>query len=425
MMRLRPVFLFLALTVFFVAAPALRAQDTDALQKQIDEHNAQIQALEQEISGYQQQLDATTKDRQTLQGAIKQLDLSRQKLSASITVTQNKIDTDDLEIRQLALQITDKSSRISANSAAIAEGLREVQEIDGGSLLEQILDSQKLSDLWDHVSTLSTFQGAVRAKTEELKALKSDLEDTKHRTEGKRAELIVLRAQLADQRRALDANRADKNKLLAETKNKESEYQKLIAQKQTLKAQFEAELSSIESKLKQTVDPASLPRYGSGVLSWPLDKVRITQYFGNTPFATANPQVYGGKGHNGIDLGAPPGTLVKAALSGTVLGTGDTDLTCPNASYGRWILIRHNNGLTTLYAHLSVITAAAGQSVATGQIIGYSGSTGYATGPHLHFTVYASDVVTISTFPSTSCKGRVYTMPISPADGYLNPLSYL
>jgi murein DD-endopeptidase MepM/ murein hydrolase activator NlpD len=160
-------------------------------------------------------------------------------------------------------------------------------------------------------------------------------------------------------------------------------------------------------------------------LQWPLDSVRITQYFGNTPFATANPQIYSGHGHSGVDLAASPGTPVKAARSGVVLGTGNTDLTCPGASFGKWVFIKHDNGLSTLYAHLATILVSQGDMVQTGQLVGYSDTTGYATGPHLHFGVYASGGSEIASFPSSSCKGKTYTMPVGDLSAYLNPLSYL
>jgi murein DD-endopeptidase MepM/ murein hydrolase activator NlpD len=173
------------------------------------------------------------------------------------------------------------------------------------------------------------------------------------------------------------------------------------------------------------VTPGSIPASRAGVLQWPLDSVRITQYFGNTSFATQNPQVYGNKGHNAIDLAASTGSRVKAALDGVVLGTGNTDATCPNASYGKWVFIKHPNGLSTLYAHLSVISVSSGEQVSTGDVIGLSGNTGYSTGPHLHFGVYAASGSKISSFPSASCRGKTYTMPVADVTAYLNPLSYL
>jgi murein DD-endopeptidase MepM/ murein hydrolase activator NlpD len=113
-----------------------------------------------------------------------------------------------------------------------------------------------------------------------------------------------------------------------------------------------------------------------------------------------------------------------AAMSGKIIGISNTDLVPGCYSYGQWIMIKHPNGLSTLYAHLSVESVAVGDTVATGQIIGYSGNTGYTTGPHLHFGVYASDGVQIKKFDtSINCKGA--TIPVADFKAYLNPLSYL
>ena len=91
-------------------------------------------------------------------------------------------------------------------------------------------------------------------------------------------------------------------------------------------------------------------------------------------------------------------------------------------------MIKHNNGLNTMYAHLSQIGVSEGQQVSTGDVIGYSGETGYATGPHLHFGVYVSSVTKIirlgeATNGTAPCSRAV--MPVPPLAGYLNPLSYL
>ena len=90
--------------------------------------------------------------------------------------------------------------------------------------------------------------------------------------------------------------------------------------------------------------------------------------------------------HYGLDIGAPTGTVIRAAMSGRV------ELTGYNDTYGNYIVISHHSGYRTLYGHLSVISVRAGVYVGTGERIGLVGSTGQATGPHLHFTVYKSGV---------------------------------
>jgi murein DD-endopeptidase MepM/ murein hydrolase activator NlpD len=85
--------------------------------------------------------------------------------------------------------------------------------------------------------------------------------------------------------------------------------------------------------------------------------------------------------HAGIDLGAPTGTPIYAAAAGVVIQAGVQN------GYGNAVIISHGNGLSTLYGHQSKIAVSAGQSVARGDLIGYVGSTGNSTGPHLHFEV--------------------------------------
>jgi murein DD-endopeptidase MepM/ murein hydrolase activator NlpD len=242
--------------------------------------------------------------------------------------------------------------------------------------------------------------------------------------ESQKRTLEDLNKTLSAQKGLVEATSKEKSSLLVETKNKETEYQKLLASRKAKKEQLEDEMLDVESKLRVAVDASKLPKTGKGVLQYPVKDVTITQYFGNTPFASKNPQVYNGGGHNGIDFSARIGTPIYSAEAGTVLGTGNTDTSCNGVSYGKWVLIQHNNGLTTLYAHLSTIQTYAGAKVGAREKIGLSGNTGYSTGPHLHFTVYASDSVKISNYVSKVC-GTTITMPLAPRAGYLNPLSYL
>jgi murein DD-endopeptidase MepM/ murein hydrolase activator NlpD len=122
---------------------------------------------------------------------------------------------------------------------------------------------------------------------------------------------------------------------------------------------------------------------------------------------------------------------VYAVASGTVEGTGDTDQTCYKASFGKWVFIRHNNGLASAYGHLSLIKASEGQTVSKGQLIGYSGNTGRSTGPHLHLTIYASrgtdgeEGARVTSKPSVSCPGKNFRQPMAPISAYLDPLLYL
>src|SRR3989344_5498027 len=98
----------------------------------------------------------------------------------------------------------------------------------------------------------------------------------------------ILASQLADQRFIVSENKIAKNRLLKETKNKESNYKSLLNDRLAKKEALEAEIQEFENRIRVEIDPSSLPETGTGVLRWPLDKVSITQYFGNTSFASKN-----------------------------------------------------------------------------------------------------------------------------------------
>jgi murein DD-endopeptidase MepM/ murein hydrolase activator NlpD len=407
------------------AAEEARARAAAAAQEQIAATNAEIQRLKNEIAELQKNLTSTTAQKQTLQNAIKALDLQIQKLQKSVSLTTTQISQKDKEIGKISGTISDTEKDISDARKGVAESLRKLEQMDEEHFVTSLLGGGTLSSFFDEAVAFESLRGELQNRILHLNGLKGDLQDTKKTEEQKRQELAALKNNLNQQRQGAAAAKADQTTLLAQTKNKETEYQALIAKKQAEEAKFEQDLANFEAQLGLRVIAGSIPLAQAGVLRWPLDTVRITQFFGNTSFATQNPQIYGGKGHNAVDMAAPTGTPVKAAKGGVVLGTGNTDTTCPNASYGKWIFIKHENGLSTLYAHLSNISVSGGQSVEAGEVVGYSGNTGYSTGPHLHFSVYASTGSKIDSFPSTSCRGKTYTMPVGDSTAYLNPLSYL
>lgn len=419
------------LSLLIFLSPLAHAQisdtqtDTSSIQSQIDSSNAQIENLKQQIAQLQAQLDATSKQKQTLQSAVAGLNLNIKKISASIALTNDQIAQKDKQISTLSGSISTTTNQIGSAEQGIAASLRGLAEQDNESIIVGLLAGGTLSSLFDETVTLGAVRDGLESMASRLSSLKTNLETSKNTAEERRAELASLQQNLAQQKQGLAIAEQSQSELLAETKNKESNYQALIAQKQAEESKFEQDLLNFQSKLNLTVTPGSLPPSGSHPLAWPLNSIRITQYFGNTPFATQNPQIYNGHGHSGVDFAASPGTPVMAARQGVVLGTGNTDLTCPNASYGKWIFIKHDDGLSTIYAHLSVIDVSQGQQVSTGQVIGYSDTTGYATGPHLHFGVFASSGSEIASFSSQGCKGRTYTMPVGDLSAYLNPLSYL
>ncbi|MEK7182144.1 MAG: peptidoglycan DD-metalloendopeptidase family protein [Patescibacteria group bacterium] len=418
------------LLLFFLYAPFAihfaNASSISELKSEIDDRSTKIQELEKEISGYQKMIETIGKEKDTLQNAIQILEISGKKLLVDMKITEKKISLTDSNIGKLSVEISDKKQQIIQNNKALSESIRRMYEFDSTSLIEIVVGYEKMSDFWNIIENLEKFQSSIQDNLNELRVLKEEYTNKKLSEEQKRRELANLKSQLADQKKIVDYNKAEQFNLLKETKNKESNYRNMVAEKLRLKEQFEKELLNLESELRITIDPNSIPRARAGVLNWPLDNIFVTQYFGDTEFSKTT-TAYNGNGHNGIDFRASVGTKIKASLGGVIVGTGNTDESRGCYSYGKWILIKHENGLSTLYAHLSLIKVNAGETVNTGDIIGYSGNTGYSTGPHLHLTVYATQGVKIVRLGDikkiTNCSN--VKMPVAPLNAYLNPLDYL
>ncbi|KND52002.1 MAG: putative zinc metalloprotease [Parcubacteria bacterium C7867-001] len=432
-------------TVLLPAHPAY-ADTVSELQAQIAEHNKQIQAIQADIAAYQKQLDTLGSQKQTLQSTIKTIDVSRSQTAAQISATKKKINASNIKLRELALEIDAKQQEINVDQETLARSIREIAHTEENTMVEELFGAESLGDAWVAVDRQTALNGALREHAALLASAKIQLSTQHTSVSSTKTDLTSLNSNLTTQKQALDANRQAKDALLTQTKSKESEYQSLIAKKKAQAKVFEDQLSQLQSQLT-SVNSSSIPKTGSGILAWPFasslmqscasrnsifgNAFCVTQYFGNTAFAAAG--AYKGAGHNGIDVGIPVGTPIQASLSGTIMGTGNTDLVSGCYSFGKWVAIKHANGLATVYAHLSSIKVSTGQTVSTGDVIGFSGMTGYATGPHLHYGVYAVgtpeapgiQIMTLSSFKGTRTACANATMPVAPTNAYLNPISYL
>jgi murein DD-endopeptidase MepM/ murein hydrolase activator NlpD len=408
----------LLVSLLLLLTPLAHADTQSDVQSQIDANTAQVSQLKDEIAKLQSQLDATSKQKQTLQTAVSSLDLNIKKITIQVSLTNTQITQKDREIARLSGGIATTTSTIGITQQEIADSIRNLNQLDDESIAARLLAGGSLSDFFDEAVALGTLRDNLSNRVEDLSDLKDTLTSSKNTAQNARAQLAALQAQLAQQKQSLAIARQSQNDLLTQTKNQESSYQALIAQKRAEQASFEDELIRLAKSLG-TADTSSAAAPSKGTFRWPLDSVAITQYFGNTSFAQSG--AYNGNGHNGVDFRASIGTPVKAVLGGTVQEINQGAV--KNCQYGKWVLVKHDNGLTSLYAHLSSIAVAKGERVSTGEVVGYSGDTGYATGPHLHLTVYVSSAVTFKTYTCNS--GKTAFIPIAPLNAYLNPLSYL
>lgn len=391
------------------------AQTESELRSQINNTNNQIAQLDEEIRVLSGQIAKTGEEKKTLANAIKDLNLRKDKLIKERQQTEKKISATTFVINTLNSEINTKDSLLNNSKESLSSLLKNLNQQDGNTFIQKLLVESSLSDFSEEYNNVITLNNKIKENIQKLSIQKNDLTISKTKKEVEQKTLTTLKNNLLIKEKEIAVNKKEKDTLLVETNNKESNYKKLLLEQQKRKDAFEKSLEDYESQLQFILNPKSIPKEGSGVLSWPLKSITITSPYGSR----------WGKFHYGLDLRAAIGTPVKSMAGGVVLGTGDTDIACKGASFGKWVFIKYNNGLSSTFGHLSSISAHVGDKVSTGEIVGYSGNTGSSTGPHLHIAVYASEGVNVATVPSKSCGGKIFTQPIAALTAYLNPSLYL
>ena len=420
-MKLTAFALTLALFLAMLANPVFAQIDSD-LKAKIDEKNKEIERLEKEIKEYQGSLGEVEAKSQTLKSEIFRVEKEIKNLNSQISLTENKIQKKELEIGSLGTEISQKEVLLLEQKETLARNLRELNEMESQNLIELLLVYENLSEFFDIIESNQKLNFSIKESVEVLKETKDTLEEEKTKAQEAKKELKFLKVELTDKKTITNSQKGEKSVLLSATKNEEARFQKLLADREREREEILNEIQRIEDELRGNIDFSVLPEARPGVLLWPIAGAVLTQDFGTTPYSKI---LYNGQPHNGIDIKASVGARVFGSEDGFVREIGNTDLfgqgtKKPCLSYGKWVLIEHTNGLSTLYAHLSLIRVQKGDIIKRGDLIAYSGSTGYATGPHLHFTVYDSKTVQFgpSKLPKSTCE-------FLPFGGYLNPLAYL
>ncbi|MBI2010745.1 MAG: peptidoglycan DD-metalloendopeptidase family protein [Candidatus Colwellbacteria bacterium] len=364
---------------------ALDGEAIDELKDVIDSKTQELLEINKKIAETQLKITEVQGKGDTIENAIAQLDYEITQLNYGIRSSEISIDKLVLELESLGYELGDVKQDMAKKSAIVGGLLREMQQKDREGLLELFLRNQSLADGMFEYQGIKVIQDDLSNEVSGLGQIRDRLDQTINLTDQKKTGLenenVTLRS-----RKSIAADQQDeKDRLLAMNKAEEGAYQTALQQLRAQQQSIMEEINSIEAKLKAGFDTSKAPVRTAGRLSWPLGEGvgRITQNYGETAYAY---QFYKGKPHNGTDIGAPIGTPVYAAADGTVARADNNG----RYQYGRYIMIDHGGGLSTLYAHLSGQVVSSGQSVKRGDLIGYVGSTGFSTGPHLHFGAYAT-----------------------------------
>ncbi|MEK7146799.1 MAG: peptidoglycan DD-metalloendopeptidase family protein [Patescibacteria group bacterium] len=399
-------FYFLFATFYLLFVSVSFAATPQELKEEINRKNSELQELTNRRLAIEKTLDDLGDKSQNLKQELKKIDYRVNQLNLSIKSGEITLEKLGLEIKALDFDIEDVKKGIAVKKEAIAETLREIQKKDGEGILEIVFRHRSLVASVAEAQSLIDFNSGLSLEVSGLKNLQGELavnlEDMNRKKYQKELEAVNLKS-----RRVIAVNqKEERRELLDQTKNQEKLFQQQLSELEKRQAEISAEITGIEEELRKNLDPSLLPAPRPGVLASPLEGGRVTQKFGTVS------RLYGGKPHNGLDLGSYLSAPITAAEKGKVIMVADQDKFCYRGAYGKMVLVEHENNLTTLYAHLSKYVVKEGDIINKGDLIGYLGKTGYATGPHLHFGVYASQTITIR--QSKACGRMPFGAPLDP-----------
>ena len=389
-------------------------EDIGKLNEEITQKKSKIEELTKDIEVYKQAIAAKRTETLTLKNHIGILEDDIHAVELEIEKLQQEIDATTLEIENLKLDIRVQEEKISEHKDTLEELLRILYRNDQKSVLDIILENNSFSEYYNYSHSLISLNGELTDTVQQIKDLKTTLEEKKAELEVKIADLGNFQIDFSTKKDTLLAQKNEKNNVLEQTQSDESKFQELVEDVKSEQDSVSSEIAAMseivrkrleEQKEKEaqnsqnsnTSDKDStdlIAKAGTGVIDWPIESRRVTATFHDPTYVYRRYFE-----HPAIDIGTPQGTSLKAADGGVVAIAKKLDWV--KNSSGKiiypaynFVLIVHENGLSTVYGHLSGVNVVEGEIVQKGQTIGRSGGLpGTAgagrltTGPHLHFEV--------------------------------------
>jgi murein DD-endopeptidase MepM/ murein hydrolase activator NlpD len=393
-MRLSRPLVAVAVLVAATAAPqgaGAATKPATAQKTTIDARLRQLRQLVGEASAQEaallNQLDDARQKRQDLDVAVRRLDGQIADATTRLQIAEAELERLDGGFRDLDRRIADTNLEIADAKTTLAQTVSQMyQQADNAEAAfytSVILKARSPHDVFAAGRYLAHTATDKRVDLTRITALRDLTQQLRDQLDSQRTDARAQRDVVASQRIKLDGLRAEQATARAGAVREEANEQALLATARSRKAEFERELVALQAQsnslakllrgrqINQALQPS-----GHGVLKVPVG-APVTSGFG----PRVHPIFGDVRMHTGIDFGAGFGTPIHAAGPGVVVIGG------PYGGYGNAVVIDHGNGLATLYAHQSALSVRPGQSVKVGQVVGFVGATGFATGPHLHFEV--------------------------------------
>lgn len=384
--------LVLALAAGALPVPASAASSSE-IQKEIDALEEKNAAIQKEIDAIQSQYDANYSDMEAMVEQKSAIDQEMTLLSDKIETTNQQISAYSQLIADTQEELDKAKEELRTLSEQHRERVRVMEEKGNLTYWEVIFEANSFTDLLDRLNMVEEINASDRRRIEQMRIAADIVSATQMNLESEKAALESTRVQLAADEEALEEKRAESDELLHELEKKAEEYELLLAQSEVLQDDLMQEIAAKEKELKEAKYDEYLAKLALQGENPPSNATWVTPVSGWTltsPFGMRLHPVLGYyRMHNGIDMACAQGTPIYATRAGVV-----TVASYQAGGAGNYVSINHLDGFASIYMHMTHYVVSAGQTVSQGQLIGYVGSTGISTGPHLHFGIsYAGTYV--------------------------------
>jgi len=362
-------------------ALAVTQADIDAAEARRDALTEQRKAAQAVVDGLEEE-QASVLERKLAMDERNQFTLEQ------LEIVGEQIDLYDQMIQEKAAEVEEARRLEQEQLERYRTRVRAMEEQGNYNILALILQSDNLGDLLTTIDDVGEIMESDKQLEKEYIAAREHAEQVQAEYEAYKAELEEKQEGLREEQKQLEAELEEANNLLLDLEQQLEENGDLLAELQAQEDRLDAELDALiaqreeERRQQQVVSSGNASSgytggtvTGSGSYIWPVSCTYITSCVGYRYHPVSGIWKY----HSGMDIGSSHGDTVWATDGGTVCCAG------VKGGYGNCVMIDHGNGYYSLYGHLSAIAVSLNQTVSKGDTIGYVGSTGVSTGPHLHF----------------------------------------
>lgn len=359
-----------------VGALAVSQSQIDALEEQRDQ-------LKAEREDMQAQIDELEGQHADLMEQKTALDEQNEVYRQEIELIEEQVELYTSLVEQKKQEVEQAKEKEDEQLATYRRHVRAMEENGSFTYLSLIFGSKSLGELLSNLDMVGEIMEADQRSYDDYVASREESEQVQAEYEGMLEDLNDKQTELEDEKAELENQIAEAQQLIVELEEQIDNDRAAFDAQVAREAELESQIQDMVAELERQEAANNITSTGTYI--WPLPGYSPGSAYG----WRMHPIYHEMRFHAGEDIGAPSGTPILAADSGIA-----TVIPNNGNGYGNYIMINHGGGRVTLYAHMSAFAISNGQSVSQGQVIGYVGSTGNSTGPHLHFEVRVNGATT-------------------------------